>query len=369
MRIAILGTRGIPNNYGGFEQFAEYLSVGLVNLGHSVTVYNPDFHDYKADMFNGVQIKRIYCPENKLGASAHFIYDYLCLKDALKQGFDIIYEAGYGTASFSYFQKKKGKPYIVTNMDGLEWKRSKWNRFTKKVMRYAEKVAVNKSDFLISDNIGIQTYYQEEYNAASLFLPYGADQVTEYAVHYLESYGVQQSQYYLLIARLEPENSIDLMLEAYSKSNEQCPLLVIGNYKTKYGQYLEEKYKGGKVRFLGGVYDKKALDSLRCFAKAYLHGHTVGGTNPSLLEAMASNAFIISHDNQFNRSVLQGNALFFDSVQTLKSIFDNIEEIGLTKKRDFVEANQKLIEEEYTWERIVKLHHDVFEKMLMDGKQ
>src|SRR5215216_3264604 len=124
MRIAILGTRGIPNNYGGFEQFAEYISIGLAKKGHDVTVYNPKFHPYKEAEFKGVNIIKVYSPEEKLGSVGNFIYDYNCLKDAKQRNFDVIYEAGYATCSPFFYLLKSKKSKLIINMDGIEWKRS-----------------------------------------------------------------------------------------------------------------------------------------------------------------------------------------------------------------------------------------------------
>jgi hypothetical protein len=364
MKVAILGTRGIPNNYGGFEQFTEYLSKGLVKLGCEVTVFNPHFHVFKGDELEGVKIRRAYCPEDKLGSAAHFVYDYLSLKDVLKLNYDIIYEAGYGTAAFSYFLKKKGYPYLLTNMDGLEWKRSKWNGFTKKLMRYAEKLAVKKSDYIIADNIGIQEYFQTEYGHYAHFLPYGADIVTDFDESNLSRYNLTPRQYYILIARLEPENNVDVILQAYLDSNEKLPFIVVGNYKTTYGNYLLEKYKNTTIRFIGGLYEKNVLDALRCFAKAYLHGHSVGGTNPSLLEAMASRAFIISHNNKFNGSVLEGNAVFFDNAAELTDIFNTIDKHIYADIDRFISDNDSLIKNKYTWDEIIRQHYVFFSQIL-----
>jgi len=364
MRIAILGTRGIPNNYGGFEQFTEYLSKGLVKLGCQVTVFNPHFHEFQGNEIDGVAIRKVYCPEDKLGAAAHFIYDYLSLKEALKMDFDIIYEAGYGTSAFSFHLKRKGRPYLLTNMDGLEWKRSKWNWLTKKVMRYAEKLAVKKSDFIIADNIGIQEYFDHTYRRRAYFLAYGADIVNHFDPIFVSQQQLRLYQYYILIARLEPENNVDLIIEAYLNSKEQLPFIVIGNHQTKYGQYLMEKYKNSSIRFIGGLYDKQALDALRHYAKAYLHGHSVGGTNPSLLEAMASHAFIISHNNKFNSSVLDGNAIFFDDSSSLSGLFNNSDEIIAENKQRFLVGNIQSIERKYTWDAIINSHYDFFSKII-----
>ena len=166
MKIAILGTKGVPNNYGGFEQFAEYLSVGLVTHGHSVTVYNPSFHPWKEPIYKGVRIQSVFSPEELIGSSANFLYDHLCLRHALKQDFDVIYEAGYHSVAPSYvFHNTKSirNPIIITNMDGLEWKRSKWNSLTRRFIKFLEKTAVKQSPYLISDNLGIQEYYENEF--------------------------------------------------------------------------------------------------------------------------------------------------------------------------------------------------------------
>ena len=178
MKIAILGTRGIPNHYGGFEQCAEHLSVGLVEYGYDVTVYSVSSHPYKDKLYKGVNIIRKWCPENRIGSAAHFIYDFICLKDALNKEFDIIFEFGYQSAAIAYLLLPISKSVIVTNMDGLEWKREKWSAFVKKITKLFERIAAKKSTVLISDNKGIYDYIKKKYNLDSVMIPYGADDVT-----------------------------------------------------------------------------------------------------------------------------------------------------------------------------------------------
>ena len=339
MKIAILGTRGIPNNYGGFEQFAEYISVGLVNKGHHVTVYNPESHPYKENEFKGVKIIRAKSPENIIGSSANFIYDYYCLKDAAKKDFDIIYEAGYATCAPFLYLLKNTKTRLVINMDGLEWKRSKWNFFTKKLMKYLESLSVKRSQYLVADNLGIQQYFKKQYNRNSYLVSYGASLHFDCDIKNLENFKVLPGNYFMLIARLEPENNIDLILSAYKASERNEPFLVIGSCETKHGKYLYEKYNKTSIRFLGSIYDKFVLDSLRFYCKAYLHGHSVGGTNPSLLEAMASSAFIIAHKNPFNSSVLKSNALYFNYIQDLISLYRNLDSDIDSYKKTFIKNN------------------------------
>ncbi|PSL48934.1 glycosyltransferase involved in cell wall biosynthesis [Chitinophaga niastensis] len=364
MKIAILGTRGIPNNYGGFEQFAEYISVGLVELGHNVTVYNPHFHSYQEDTFKGVKIQKIKSPEQTIGSMGNFIYDYRSLKHALAQDFDLIYEAGYGTASPSYFLLKNSTVPVLTNMDGLEWKRSKWNFITRRLMRYFEKLAIKKSHYLIADNIGIQQYYKETFNADTIYLPYGADAVLAYDEQALTEFNLQMNDYFILIARLEPENNITMILDAYLDSGHPSPFIVIGNHQSKYGKYLQANYPHKNIRFLGGIYDKQKLDSLRYYSKAYMHGHSVGGTNPSLLEAMASDAFIFAHGNNFNKGVLDSNAIYFTSREQLAAALSDADELANKHKASFLLGNKDKINNNYNWNRVIKLHEEVFVDIL-----
>jgi len=369
MKIAILGTRGIPNNYGGFEQFAEIVSVELVKLGHEITVYTPHFHSYKNSTFNGVLIRRIYSPEKYIGAAANFIYDFLCFRDALNNDFDIILECGYHSNAPSYFlMKKTTKPVLITNMDGLEWKRNKWNNFTKWLIKKLEKLAINRSDYLVSDNIGIQKYYQEKYNAKSYFIAYGADLVDDYNICILEDYKFFPQKYFILIARLEPENNIETILDAFCKSQSEFPFLVVGNHNTKYSKYLKEKYRNNKIIFCGGIYDKMKLDSLRKYSLAYFHGHSVGGTNPSLLEAMASQAFIVAHKNEFNQSVLMDNALYFNDQNDLASIIANLLKFPMEKRLKFIDNNCRLIKSQYSWKIITKKYENLFIEVLKNKK-
>lgn len=367
MKIAFLGTKGIPNNYGGFEQFAEYLSVRLVARGHRVTVYNPSFHSYEGSEFKGVQIERVFSPEKWMGGAANFLYDHLCLRHALRQDYDVIYEAGYHSVAASYKLlgiRKCLKPVIITNMDGLEWKRSKWNPLVQKLIQWLEKIAVRESPYLISDNPGIRQYYLDQFHRDSFFLPYGADPISNFDPSHLKPYDVLPGGYFILIARMEPENNVELILDGYAASGNPAPFLVIGNYGNRFGKHLFKKFSS-KVRFLGGVYDKGVLDSLRHFSKAYLHGHSVGGTNPSLLEAMSCRCFILSHNNAFNRGVLEEHAVYFSSEEELAIQFNTMEALLETKGDTFKKENYRKIMETYNWDTITLRHENLF-KSLMD---
>lgn len=368
MKIAFVSTRGIPNNYGGFEQFAEYISVGMAQRGHEVVVYSPKFHPYQESTYKGVRIKHIYSPETWMGSSVgSFFYDFASLRDALKkEDFDIIYEAGYTSIIPAYIWfnvKKRKRPIFTTNMDGLENKRSKFSPMVRRFLDWEEKMAVKCSHYLIADNMGIHDYYKEKYGKESKFLAYGADIHDDFKAEYLEEFGLKSEEYYILIARLEPENNIVMAIEGYlhSKENGRRPLIVVGKTNTPHGKELVEKYGNERnVEFVGGIYDFKKLDSVRHFSKAYFHGHSVGGTNPSLLEAMAAGCFIFAHDNIFNRAVLKENAFYYPSADKVTEYLNRIDTIAEGSKIQYTARNIEVIRNEYSWESLIDKHEKYF---------
>lgn len=371
MRIAIISTRGIPNNYGGFEQFAEYISVGLVKKGHQVTVYSPSYHQYKEASYNGVNIKHIYSPEPWMGgAIGSFFYDYLSLKDALlKEPFDIIYDCGYSSIIPAYIRfavSTLKKPVIVTNMDGLEYKRTKFNHLVRSFILWEERQAAKLSHAMIADNVGIMDYLEDKYKKKSEFIPYGANIPITFNSPCLKQYLINPNKYYLLIARMEPENNIEMIIKGYLESSNSKPLVIVGNTNTKYGERIKNKYNNiEQIRFLGGIYNTEILDSLRHYSKIYFHGHSVGGTNPSLLEAMAAQCLIAAHENSFNRTTLSNNALFFSSSAELAEII-NLDNSKLCEyKQEFVPKNLHSIRNTYNWQNIVD-QHEIFFKSLLE---
>jgi hypothetical protein len=214
MKIAIIGTRGIPNNYGGFEQFAEYLSVGLVNRGHEVFVYNSHNHPYKKNIWNGVNIIHCYDPEYLIGTPGQFIYDLNCIVSCRKYDVDIILQLGY-TSSSIWNRMMPKKSILVTNMDGIEWKRSKFSPKVQRFLKYAEGLAVKYSNYFVSDSIGIQQYLEKEYKVESTYIAYGAELMSDPDLDILKEYNLKKYNYDIVIARMEPENNIEIIIEGY----------------------------------------------------------------------------------------------------------------------------------------------------------
>ena len=366
MNIAIIGTRGIPNNYGGFEQFAEFLSKGLVKKNHSVTVYNSHNHPYRNSTWNSITIEHKYDPEYLVGTFGQFIYDLNCILHTRRKQFDIILQLGYTSSSvWSFLFPKQSK--IVTNMDGLEWKRAKYSSPVKQFLRHAEKLAVNHSNFLVSDSLGIQSYLKEKYSADSCFIPYAASLFNTPNISTIQPLNVKPFEYNMLIARIEPENNIETILDGCMLAKEKKIFLVIGNYQTKYGSFLKKKYKEYSfIRFTGSLYDQNILNNLRYFSNLYFHGHSVGGTNPSLLEAMASDAVICAHDNPFNASVLGSDSFYFDSANAVKNIIDSVKKDESQKGK--IENNRKKIDEIYSLDKIIESYESLFFSVLNISK-
>lgn len=359
MKVAILGTRGIPNHYGGFEQFAEFFSVYLVEKGHEVYCYNSHNHKFQEKTFHGVNIIHQHDPEYKYGTFGQFIYDYNCIMDSRKRDFDIILQLGYTSNSIWFFLLPK-KPIIITNMDGLEWKRTKYSKPVQQFLKFAERLAANSSDYLVSDSIGIEKFLKEKYKKESTYIAYGAYPFDSPNEDFLKEYNVEKENFNMIMARFEPENNLDMVLEGVAQSNNKTPILVIGKHETKYGEYLKNKFKSfDNIRFLGGIYNLEHLNNLRYFSKLYFHGHSVGGTNPSLLEAMASQALVIAHNNDFNKGILKENGIYFSNPSEVKNILESVKKIDNLQK---VQNNYQAIIKDFNWEKINGQYLQLFEQ-------
>jgi glycosyltransferase involved in cell wall biosynthesis len=356
LKIGILGTRGVPNHYGGFEYFAAHLSQGLVNKGHEVTVYNSSKHPYKAAAWQGVSIVRRFDPESMIGVPGQFIYDLNCLLHAQKKCYDILLVLGYTSSSVWKFLYPRNT-VIITNMDGLEWKRAKYSKPVRKFLKYAEKLAVASSRYHIADSPVIKSYLDNTYHINSKYIAYGACLHPDTDEALLAAHGIKKNNYFLLIARMEPENNVEMILDGYCMSNLEKPFVVVGNITGKFGKYLAEKFKHNKnILFTGAIFDEQAVDSLRAFCSLYFHGHSVGGTNPSLLGAMACRAPIAAHENPFNRAVLNNNALHFSSAADVASIIN----AGEYSRSVQIEENYASIASDYSWDTIISQYETYF---------
>ena len=358
MKIAILGTRGIPNRYGGFEQWAEQLSVGLVNKGCEVTVYNSHFHPYKKGEYHGVKIVRRWDPK-KIGLASQFIYDLLCILHARRQNYDVILQLGYTTSSvWAWLLPKKSR--VIYNMDGMEWKREKYKGLLSRFLKYAEKLAVKHSDAVIADSKPIKNYLDKTYDINSSFIAYPAEIFTRPDKTVLKDFNLKPDDYLLLIARFQPDNNFETIIKGVIKSKTSKKLIIIGDDNNRYAQYLKRTFKDNRISFLGKIYNKKVLDNLRYFSTLYFHGHSAGGTNPSLLEAMAASCMICAHDNEFNKSVLGEDAFYFKNYSEITDLLNS----GYEKapKTNWINNNLNKLRDNYEPEKTINAYFNLIAK-------
>ncbi|MDX1440111.1 MAG: DUF1972 domain-containing protein [Rubricoccaceae bacterium] len=353
-RIAIIGSRGIPARYGGFETFAEELSTRLVARGVDVTVYcegagGPTMH-------KGVHLA--YVPTPHLGGLTTILHDFRALWHARKR-FDIVYMLGYGTSIFCLLPKLHRTP-IWMNMDGVEWKREKWGFFGKSWWKTMEFVAQYIPDLMIADAEAIRNFLSDRHRhmPECAVIPYGANVInTPPDVSALNDWRVLPRQYHLIVSRLEPENHVLELFEGYIASQSPYPLVALGTTRkpNRYTRALQDLARENERIILPGpVYDDR-IQALRYYARTYLHGHSVGGTNPSLLEAMGSGSPVIAHENVFNREVAQDTAVYFknsDDVANLIRILDKDE--GL--RRSLGQRAKERVLETYSWERVTSMY-------------
>lgn len=348
--IAIIGIDGIPNRHGGFERLAEQLSMALVRSGYQVTVYNVADHPYRGNQWNGVHVIRRWSPSRWLGAAAPFIFDLLCILHA-RSKHEAIIQLGYTTSAiYQWLIPKKVK--LITNMDGLEWSRRKYPQIIRWYLRKAENLAAHGADLLVADHPVIAEHLLNEYGQKSTFIPYGADMPCEPDPAVLQKFGLNAGNYIVLVARLQPDNHIREIIEGHKASRSGMPLVVVGPYQHRYGRELYRKYAGAELIFTGGVYEKAILDALRHFSLAQMHGHSAGGTNPSLLEAMAAGAPICAHDNPFNRYILGDHAWYFNGSEDLAVIFDYIP--NFQRRSEWAKEYRQRLTSEFTWSSVTE---------------
>jgi len=355
IKIAILGSRGIPAEFGGFETFAEELSKRLLKKGFSITVFCEDDQSYKESSYKGIDLTFIPTPKI-LGLRSIWVDSVSIIKSISK--FDIIYMLGYHAAFFFILPRIMRKSFWI-NMDGLEW----WSYFPKLYLKVMERLAVRLSSVVVADSDGIAKYIQKKYKIYDniITIPYGAYLIDEPPeTEYIKRYGLDKHDYYLVVCRLEPENHVYEIIRGFSKSSSKKMLVIIGNHKsgTRYVKTLTDIHDE-RILFIGGVYNKKCLQALRYYCYAYLHGHSVGGTNPSLLEAMGCRNFVIAHDNVFNREVTDGAAWYFKTDDDIKISIERLEAGEIPK--NIINHLKHLIIDKYNWDNIA----DQYEELIM----
>lgn len=358
MRIAILGSRGIPAHYGGFETFAEQLSTRLVERGHQVTVYCCSIYSpSNAQFYRGV--RRVILPSIKIKSVEKIFYSTLSLVHVSFTRNEIILMLGVSSAFFSFIPRIFGKK-VVINIDGLEWKRKKWSRVVSFFLKIGERTAGMFSNEVIADSKVIQKYYVNKYGKSPIFIAYGAEIKKYPAGEILEKSYLKKDDYILYVSRLEPENNAHLLVSAFEKLKTNMNLVIVGDasYNSDYIRKLKNT-SDQRIEFLGAVYGE-GYKELQSNSYVYVHGNEVGGTNPALLEAMGYGNCVLAIDVPYNREVVDdAGILYKKSIEDLRNklqfVIDNPDVVLKYRKKA-----QQRIASEYTWEKIINEYEKLF---------
>lgn len=364
--IRILGIRGIPAAHGGFETFAEKLAVYLTLRGWRVTVYCQEQGEGAVwhDVWQGVD--RIHIPVSAPGPRGTIIFDWKATLHAASSGEPCL-TLGYNTAAFTLLLRLKGIPNLI-NMDGIEWSRAKWGRFAKSWFWLNERAGCWLGTHLIADHPEIRAHLETRVSGKKITtIAYGADPVAEIDSSILERLGLSDVDFITVVARPEPENSLLEIVEAFSRRDRFVKLVVLGNYDSAVAYHRRVLgVASQEVMFVGAIYDKHVVETLRAASVLYVHGHQVGGTNPSLVESMAAGNAVIAHDNRFNRWVAGESALYFIDSDELSGLFDSVltDQARLERMRS---GSLARFESEFTWSRILGQYEELVGRYVRGG--
>ncbi|MTD38455.1 DUF1972 domain-containing protein [Erwinia sp. CPCC 100877] len=386
--VYIIGSKGIPAKYGGFETFVEKLTEykGSQNIQYHVACMNTGDNLYgngqKHFQHNQTDCFNIAVPN--IGAARAIYYDVKALTYSLelaarnKDNAPIFYVLASRIGPFmNYFKRKiqkiDGKLYV--NPDGHEWLRAKWSYPVRKYWKYSEKLMVKHADLLICDSLNIESYIIKEYKKyepKTTYIAYGTEleksvltENDEKVKRWFKEHNVHFHDYYLVVGRFVPENNYETMIREFMKSATKKDFVLITNIeKNKFYEKLQKETqfeKDQRIKFVGTVYDQELLKLIREKAFGYLHGHEVGGTNPSLLEALAATKLNLLLDVGFNREVAGKSALYWDKEQKrLSELINQVDNLDSNKKQEFQQSAASRIKNHFTWELIVAYYEGIF---------
>jgi len=322
--LRILGTRGVPAAHGGFETFAEKLALYLSGKGWRVVVYcqQDGRAQLREDSWQGVERVHIAVPGS--GPRSTISFDWYATRHAAAQG-DLCLTLGYNTAVFCALLRVRGVPNVI-NMDGIEWSRAKWGPAAKAWFWLNDWAGCWLGNHLVADHPEIKRHLQTRVRASKITtIAYGADAIVAMDDAPVRAVGLVPGNYLTLVARAEPENSILEVVQGFSRRPRGMQLAVLGNYSPQNPYHAAVKAAAGpEVVFLGAIYDKPVVQALRAYCAAYIHGHQVGGTNPSLVEALGAGNAVIAHDNRFNRWVAGEGAAYFQGADSFAAVLDQL---------------------------------------------
>jgi len=361
--ISILGTRGVPAKHGGFETFAEYLSLYLSSRGWDVVVYCQEDGSgaVSSDVWRNVH--RVIIPVKQIGSLGTIIFDLKATFHAAKSG-NLCLTLGYNTAIFCALLRLKSVPNII-NMDGIEWRREKWGKLAKTWFWMNDWLGCWLGNHLVADHPKIKKHLSTRVSEEKItMIPYGAPHISSADDSAVKALGLDPNEYLTLIARPEPENSILEVVQGFSMRPRGVKLAVLGNFSDDHAYHRRVKdVAGDEVVFLGAIYDKAIVQALRFHSLAYVHGHQVGGTNPSLVEALGAGNAVLAHDNQFNHWVAGPGARYFSSAESFDSLLTEF--LSDSSLRPLMqEASTKQFQAKFTWDQVLRQYEELLESWI-----
>ena len=367
LKIAFLGSRGIPARYSGFETFYEQLATRLVKRGHQVTVYNRShfIKDVK-DKYQGVRIVSLpSIPTKHLDTITHTLMSSL---HTLFQNYEIVYYCIVGNSPLVWIPRLVGAR-VLLNVDGEDWSREKWSGFARWYQRKCEWVSAKTAQVIISDARAIQERYNNLYGAKTIFVPYGANIQYDSNHHALEKLGLQPDQYILYVGRFVPENAIDLLIRAFKKVKTEKKLVIIGDapYAEKYKHYLHE-IADNRVIFTGYAFGSD-YNQLSSHAYVYVQPSGVDGTRPALLDQMGFGNCVLVRNSTVNMEVIGGCGCFFNRERMPDSLAEKLQELvdSPGTVNYFREKSRSRIEQYYNWEWLTDFYEDLFIRMVSNA--
>lgn len=360
MRIVMLGTRGVPAAYGGFETAIEEIGRRLVADGHEVTVYCRGSKDKPATHLGMRLVHLPAAPKKALETLSHTALSVLHLLFSRRR-YDAAFVFNAANAVFLPVLRLRRLP-VAVHVDGLEWKRTKWGTWGRRYYRGAESLSVRWADALIADAQGIADYYTAEFGVATDLITYGAPIQDAPAHDKIGAEGLSVRGYHLVVARFEPENHVLEIVEGFRSSSARKPLVVVGSapYANDYTARIKSAAAGDKrIRLLGGVWDQDLLDQLYANAMTYLHGHSVGGTNPSLLRAMGAGTPVLAYDVSFNREALGQDGLYFSDAKDVATELIVAEDRGSENLAHIGDRLRERARETYNWDEVASRYADL----------
>lgn len=354
-RVAVIGTMGLPAKYGGFETFVHFLVLHLAK-DFDFTVYcsGPDYRE-RPKTFMGAKLT--YLPFRANGPQS-VIFDSLSILHACLFA-DVLLVLGSSGGLVLPLTRLLGKK-VIFNQGGLDWQRSKWGPKTQKLLKFLEGSALKGTDILVCDNAGIADYFRDAYGRDSRLIEYGGDQISKPPLTeaFREQYPFVRNTYAFTVARIQPDNNIEMILEGFTRTPEY-PLVFIGDWtNSAYGQEIKQKYSSfPNIHLLEAIYDPEILNCFRGYCSIYVHGHSAGGTNPSLVEAMHLGLPIAAFDVVFNRATTEGNALYFNSTEELVFLVEMTSSQTWEQQRDIM---VEIAERRYKWSIIAGKYATLF---------